>query len=106
MVDRVGCIKMQGLQKVLDEVELVAYMNQRLLQLSERVLGEQDQLVWVVDLGGKIMQLASKKMLEALHQLISNATTFFPNMLYKYFSPHPGSSSSTPPCSLTPSGTK
>ncbi len=82
VVDRVGNIKMQGLNKVLSEDEMVGYMNQRLIYLAEKVLREDEQVVLIVDLSGKIMQLASKKILDALERVISNASKFFPLMLH------------------------
>jgi hypothetical protein len=82
VVDRVGNIKMQELAKVFEEDELAAYLSQRLIRLSER-LEEKEQLVWIVDLSGKIMQLASKKILDALSKIILNLQRFFPNILHK-----------------------
>jgi hypothetical protein len=82
VVDRVGNIKMQELAKVFEEDELAAYLSQRLISLSER-LEEKEQLVWIVDLSGKIMQLASKKILDALSKIILNLQRYFPNILHK-----------------------
>ena len=85
MVDRLGNIKIQHLSKVLDEDELVFYLNQRLCQIAEEYLGERQQVVWVIDLNGKIMQLASKKNMELLQTVIENAAKYFPGMLYRSF---------------------
>lgn len=38
VVDRIGNIKIQGLNKVLEDEDLVGYINQRLIYLSEKVL--------------------------------------------------------------------
>ena len=62
---------------------MVAYINQRMVHLAEEVLGEGEQIVWVVDLSGKLMQLASKKIIEAVQVVIGNATKYFPMMLNK-----------------------
>lgn len=61
----------------------MAYINQRMVHLAEEVLGEGEQIVWVVDLSGKLMQLASKKIIEAVQVVIGNATKYFPMMLNK-----------------------
>lgn len=34
---------------------------QRLLFLSEHILHQKEKVIWIIDLNGKIMQLASKK---------------------------------------------
>ena len=52
--------------------------------MAEEVLGEGEQIVWVIDLSGKLMQLASKKILEAVQVVIGNATKYFPLMLNRY----------------------
>jgi len=39
--------------------------------------------VWIVDLSGKIMQLASKRILDWIEKIIVNAQKYFPNMLAK-----------------------
>ena len=65
---------------------MIAFFNQRMLKLSEEVLEEKDQVIWIVDLNGKIMQLASKKILELLSKIIKNLQTYFPDILYRYFS--------------------
>jgi len=62
----------------------VAYTNQRLIHLAEEVLGEGEQVVWIFDLNGKLMQLASKKILEAVKVAIDNAVKYFPLMLHRY----------------------
>lgn len=36
-----------------------------------------------MDLQGKIMQLASKKLLSLIGRIIRNLQTYFPNILYK-----------------------
>jgi hypothetical protein len=45
-------------------------MNQRLCQLAEEYLGDRQQVVWIVDLNGKILHLASKKNMELLQTII------------------------------------
>jgi carbon monoxide dehydrogenase subunit G len=47
------------------------------------MLDEREQIVWIVDLGGKIMQLASKKILDALQKIIANAQKYFPDILHR-----------------------
>ena len=84
VVDRIGNIKLQNLSKVLDEDELVAYFNQRMCHLAEEVIGDKQQVVWIVDLNGKIMQLASKKNMEVLNNVVDNAVKYFPQMLHRY----------------------
>jgi hypothetical protein len=83
VVDRIGNIKLQSLVKVMDHEDLVNYTYQRLIELAEEVLGVSEQVIWVIDLEGKIMQLASKKILDALAVIIANAEKFFPLMLHK-----------------------
>ena len=61
------------------------YFNQRMLGIVEQVLEERDQIIWIIDLSGKIMQLASKKILEALDKIIANLNHFFPDVLYRYY---------------------
>ena len=77
-----------------------------MLGIVEQVLEERDQIIWIIDLSGKIMQLASKKILEALDKIISNLNHFFPDVLYRY---HPILSIdwflSIPPCSSIQFGT-
>lgn len=83
VVDRVGCVKINEVNKILDEDSLVGYFNQRLLHISERVLNEKEQVIWVFDLQGKIMQLASKKTLSLLEKIIENVQKYFPEILSK-----------------------
>ncbi len=40
MVDRVGAVKMNEVSKILDEDQIVGYFNQRLLNISEKILKE------------------------------------------------------------------
>lgn len=54
-------IKSQEIGKIVDDEVLISYIMQRLIFLSEHVLGQKERVVWVIDLAGKIMQLASKK---------------------------------------------
>lgn len=61
IVDRIGNIKLNELGKIIEDEELIAYINQRMLHISEKVLREKEQIIWVIDLTGKIMQLASKR---------------------------------------------
>jgi hypothetical protein len=100
----VGNLRVQDISKLFEEDQLEAFFNQRLLHLSEEILGEKDQVIWIVDLEGKIMQLASKKILDALAKIISNLQTYFPELLYRYLLPEQGWSLSTRPSSSTPSG--
>ena len=53
--------------------------------LAEEVTGDKQQVVWIVDLNGKIMQLASKKNMEVLNNVVENAVKYFPHMLHRYF---------------------
>jgi hypothetical protein len=39
--------------------------------------------VWIVDLSGKIMQLASKRILDWIEKIINNSQKYFPNLLAK-----------------------
>ena len=68
---------------MFDDEEMIAFFNQRMLQLSEGVLEEKDQVIWIIDLNGKIMQLASKKILDLLGKIVKNLQTFFPDILYR-----------------------
>ena len=99
MVDRIGNVKVQDLNKLFEEDELVSYINQRMLDLSEHHLEEKDQIIWIIDLSGKIMQLASKKIIEQLGKVIYNLQTYFPDILYRYLTLHIGLSSLTRQCS-------
>jgi hypothetical protein len=38
VVDRIGAIKINEVNKIVDEDELIGYFNQRLLQISEKIL--------------------------------------------------------------------
>lgn len=69
---------------MFDDDQLARYTYQRLIHISERVLEEKEQIVWIIDLNGKIMQLASKKILDALQKIIENVQKYFPGMLYRY----------------------
>ena len=84
IVDRVGNLRVQDLGRVFEDDELVGYTMQRLLELSEEILEEQEQVIWIVDLGGKIMQLAGKRNLEWVSRIVTLAQRFFPLMLYRY----------------------
>lgn len=83
VVDRIGNVKVQDLNKLFEEDELVSYVNQRMIDLSENRLDEKDQIIWIIDLNGKIMQLASKKVIEQLIKIIQNLQTYFPDILYR-----------------------
>ena len=74
-----GHFKVQGLVKIIDYDELVNYTDQRLLFLAEELLAKDEQVIWVIDIGGKIMQLASKKILDALTSIITTAQHYFPS---------------------------
>jgi hypothetical protein len=39
--------------------------------------------VWIVDLSGKIMQLASKRILDWIEKIINNSQKYFPDLLAK-----------------------
>jgi hypothetical protein len=56
-----------------------------MIELSETKLEERDQVVWIVDLGGKIMQLASKKILDLIIKIVDNLQKYFPEMIYRYY---------------------
>ena len=83
VVDRVGHLKVQGLVKIIDYDEMINYTYQRLLVLAEELLAKDEQVIWVIDLAGKIMQLASKKILDALTSIITTAQHYFPLLLHK-----------------------
>lgn len=83
VVDRIGCVKINEVNKILDEEGLVGYFNQRMLQISEKVLEEKEKVVWVIDLQGKIMQLASRKVLNTLTKVLDNLQKYFPEILHK-----------------------
>lgn len=84
VVDRVGGIKVTELWKVVDDEEFVGYLYQRMLYISECVLKEKEQVVWVIDLAGKIMQLASKRTYGLLEKVVPMLQRYFPGMLAKY----------------------
>lgn len=54
-----------------------------MLELSENKLEEGDQIIWIVDLKGKIMQLASKKVIDIVTRIAVNVQKFFPEILYR-----------------------
>ena len=62
VLDRVGIIKSNEISKYIEEEMLLPYTMQRLLFLSEQVLHQKESVIWIIDLAGKIMQLASKKV--------------------------------------------
>lgn len=47
------------------------------------MLEEREQVVWIVDLSGKIMQLASKRILDSVYKIVANLQKYFPDMLAK-----------------------
>jgi hypothetical protein len=106
VVDRVGHIRVHELSKVLEDDQLVHYTSQRLLRISEHVIEEREQIIWIIDLNGKIMQLASKKILDCLQKIIATVQKYFPELLYRYPNPNVDSSSSILPCSSIPFGQK
>lgn len=61
ILDQIGIIKVGQLTKFVDEEEIIGYTMQRLLHLNEHVVKGKERVVWIFDLAGKIMQLASKK---------------------------------------------
>lgn len=77
-------IKMTELSKYLDDDTIIAYTFQRLLYLSEKVLKEKEQVIWIIDLSGKIMQLASKKTYSILEKIIRGSQKYFPGLLRRY----------------------
>lgn len=83
IVDRLGNIKIHELSKFFEEDELAHYINQRMLHITERIIKEKEQIIWILDFTGKIMQLASKKMLDVLARIIRNLQTYFPELLQK-----------------------
>jgi hypothetical protein len=90
VVDRVGPIKLADLSKVVDDEEFIAYVYQRMLHISEHVLKEKEQVIWIIDLAGKIMQLASKRTYKLLEKIIPNLQKYFPGILAKYPSSYVG----------------
>ena len=70
----------------MDEDTFVTYCSERMLNLTEEIMREKERLVWVFDLSGKIMQLASKKVYGILARVIRNVTDHFPRVLEKYIS--------------------
>jgi hypothetical protein len=71
------------LGKMIDDDALVGYTFQRLLHINEQVLKEKEAVIWIVDLTGKIMQLASKRVYNSLEKIIVNAQKYFPGLLHK-----------------------
>lgn len=82
-MDRIGTLKLAEIAKYFDDDTFIAYTFQRLLHLSEKVLKEKEQIIWIFDLSGKIMQLASKKTYGILERIILGAQKYFPGILYK-----------------------
>lgn len=68
---------------MFEEDELVHYTSQRLIKISEHIIEEKEQLIWIIDLNGKIMQLASKKILDLLHKIILTLQRYFPDILHR-----------------------
>jgi hypothetical protein len=73
---------------VFEDDQLAQYTYQRLIKISEHVVDEREQIVWIFDLNGKIMQLASKKILDSLHKIIDTVQKYFPALLYRYATTH------------------
>ena len=82
-MDKIGTLKLGEIAKYFDDDALIAYTFQRLLYLSENVLKEKEQVIWILDLSGKIMQLASKKTYAIVEKIILGAQKYFAGMLYK-----------------------
>ena len=68
---------------MLDEEQIFGYIMQRLLYLAEHALKDKERVVWVIDLSGKIMQLASKKNNNIVEKIVKNAQKYFPGLLHK-----------------------
>lgn len=83
VLDRIGIIKPNELSKIIDDEALIGYTLQRLIHLSESILKEKEQIIWIIDLSGKIMQLASKKMYNNIEKIIINSQKYFPGLLHK-----------------------
>lgn len=83
IVDRVGHLKLQSLLKIIEYDEIANYTYQRLIALAEEELGQEEQIVWVIDLAGKIMQLGSKKVIDVLTAIITTANKYFPLLLHR-----------------------
>lgn len=56
---------------------------QRLIHIAEHVLEEKQKVIWVIDVGGKIMQLASKKNYVLLEKIVNHSQKYFPGILHK-----------------------
>lgn len=61
-MDVLGTIKPHEISKIIDDDALIGYIFQRLIYLSDHILHEKEQVIWIIDLSGKIMQLATKKV--------------------------------------------
>lgn len=83
ILDRVGLLKMVEVNKILDDEAFYAYMCQRMLSISEKILKEKEKVIWIIDLSGKIMQLASKRVYSLIDKFIPMLEKFFPEMLCK-----------------------
>lgn len=106
IIDRVGSIKLSELHKIVTDEQFVGYINQRMLHLSQSVLKEKEQVIWIIDLAGPILQLASKKVYLIIEKITINLQKYFPHILHKYPSSNSGSTLSILPCSLTLYGIK
>lgn len=85
---------------MFEEDELVHYTSQRLIKISEHIIEEKEQLIWIIDLNGKIMQLASKKILDLLHKIILTLQRYFPDILHRWAFHYIDLFLSTLPCCL------
>lgn len=83
VLDRVGMIKNNEISKYLEDDILLGYTMQRLVFLSEHVLQQKEKVIWIIDLAGKIMQLASKKTYVLLDKIVAYSQKYFPGLLHK-----------------------
>jgi hypothetical protein len=58
----IGAIKPHELSKIIDDDALIGYIFQRLIYLNDYLLHSKNKVIWILDLSGKIMQLATQKV--------------------------------------------
>ena len=83
VVDKIGGIKISEVNKIMDEETFINYTISRLYHISEQVLQQKQTVVWIFDLTGKIMQLASKKVINILKKILEVSIKYFPGMVSK-----------------------
>lgn len=70
---------------MVDDDQFVGYTFQRLLHISENVLQDGQKVIWVIDLSGKILQLACKKTYNIVDRVVKHVQNYFPGMLHRYY---------------------